>query len=401
MLKIRFNRWRAALATATVAATALIAACGGGGDSAGTALQPTETATDYTQGVITGFGSVIVGGVRYDDSNSDVSDDDGGRRDRSELKLGMTVQVDGAGLDRTAGTARALRIRFGSEIVGPVTAVDTAASTATVLGQTVVVTTSTVFDSSLAGGLSAVAVGDILEVHGIPDATANRIVATRIEEEAAPDAYRLRGVVSALNTTNKTFMIGSELISYADVLASDVPGLLADGQMVRVRLQTTQVGGAWVAINLRSGVRGADSARPHAHVEGVITVFTSTTDFEINGLKVNAANALFEDGTTGIVLGARVEVEGTLTDGVLVATKVEIEDRRDSGRRELELRGEMGNLDATAKTFALRGVTVWYGASVEYRDGTEASLANGRRVEVKGVLSEDRTRLEARRIEIK
>ena len=61
----------------------------------------------------------------------------------------------------------------------------------------------------------------------------------------------------------------------------------------------------------------------------------------------------------------------------------------------------MSNLNTVAKTFALRGVTVWYGGTVEYRDGSEATLANGRRVEVKGVLSTDRTRLEARRVEFK
>ncbi len=67
----------------------------------------------------------------------------------------------------------------------------------------------------------------------------------------------------------------------------------------------------------------------------------------------------------------------------------------------MELRGELGNLNANDKTFALRGVTVWYGSAVVYRDGTEAMLANGRRVEVQGVLSTDRTRLEAQRIEFK
>jgi hypothetical protein len=67
----------------------------------------------------------------------------------------------------------------------------------------------------------------------------------------------------------------------------------------------------------------------------------------------------------------------------------------------LELRGELGGHNSVAKTFALRGVTVWYGGTVEYRGGTETALANGRRVEVLGVLSADRTRLEARRIEFK
>jgi hypothetical protein len=69
------------------------------------------------------------------------------------------------------------------------------------------------------------------------------------------------------------------------------------------------------------------------------------------------------------------------------------------GRLEFEIHGTISNLDTTAKTFALRGLTVWYGGTVEYRDGTEATLADGRRVEVKGVLATDRLRIEARRID--
>ncbi len=396
MFKIRSFDWRVVVATVTLGATALLAACGGGGDASADAAAPTEVATDYTQGVITGFGSVIVGGVRYDDANALVSDDDDNRRDRSLLKLGMVVQVDGSAVDRALGTARALRIRFGSEVLGPVGTIDTAAATVEVLGQTVLVTTSTVFDESLAGGLAAITTGDVLEVHGILDPANSRIVATRIELEDSALAYRLRGVISALDTTAKTFRIGDELISYSGLLSADIlPSLLVNGQVVRVLLQTTQVNGAWVATRLVPGVRLIDGSLPDAHVEGVITSFTSTSQFAVNGLAVDASNAAFPDGSDAIALGARVEVTGTVTDGVLVATKVEVEDRRDNGRRALELHGALSNLDTAAKTFALRGVTVWYGGTVLWKDGTEASLANGQSIEAKGVLSADRTRLEA------
>jgi hypothetical protein len=396
MFKIRSFDWRVVVATVTLGATALLAACGGGGDASPDAAAPTEVAADYTQGVITGFGSVIVGGVRYDDANALVSDDDDNRRDRSLLKLGMVVQVDGSAVDRALGTARALRIRFGSEVLGPVGTIDTAAATVEVLGQTVLVTTSTVFDESLAGGLAAITTGDVLEVHGILDPANSRIVATRIELEDSALAYRLRGVISALDTTAKTFRIGDELISYSGLLSADIlPSLLVNGQVVRVLLQTTQVNGAWVATRLVPGVRLIDGSLPDAHVEGVITSFTSTSQFAVNGLAVDASNAAFPDGRDAIALGARVEVTGTVTDGVLVATKVEVEDRRDNGRRALELHGALSNLDTAAKTFALRGVTVWYGGTVLWKDGTEASLANGQSIEAKGVLSADRTRLEA------
>ena len=397
MLKLRLNPWRTTLAASlAIGASALLVACGGGGDAG--APDATAQATTYTQGVISGFGSVIVGGVRFDDSSASVDDDDGNSRSRSELKLGMMVEVDGGNVNRSAATAMALRIRLGSEIVGPVGTIDTTASTVKVLGQTVLVTTSTIFDDSLAGGLSALVAGAVVEVHGILDIANARIVATRIEPKATPLAFKLRGVIKALDTTTKTFKINDEVISYVGLPSGNVPPGLTNGQVVRVLLQTTQVGGVWVATGLRGGLR-LPEARREAHVEGVITVFTSDTNFELNGLKVDATNASFSDGRTGIVLGARVEVEGAVVNGVLVASKVEIEDRRDRGMRQLELHGELGNLNTTDKTFALRGVTVWYGGTVEYRDGSVATLANGKRVEVKGVLSTDRTRLEAQRIE--
>lgn len=400
MSKFKISDWRVALTTA-LGATAMLAACGGGGSDPVNSPVVAATATSYSQGAITGFGSVFVGGVRYDDSGAAVSDDDGGSHSNTALRLGMMVQVDGANADAAAGTARALRIRFGNEVVGPVGTLDAAASTVVVLGQTVLVTTSTVFDSTLAGGLSALKAGAVIEVHGIADTAKGQIVATRIEAEDAATAYRLRGAISALDTAAKTFKIGSELISYAGIDSAALPTSLVNGQVVRVALQTTQVNGAWVATQLRSGLRLPDTARPDAHVEGVISAFTLVTNFVINGLTVNATNATFPDGTAGVVLGARVEVHGTVTDGVLVATKVEVQDRRDHGRRALELRGEVGTLDTTAKTFDLRGVTVWFGGTVNYKNGVEADLANGKRVEVKGVLSSDRTRLEATKVEFR
>lgn len=396
--------WRLALAAgASLCAAALLVACGGGADGAGTTsgTATPSAAVSYSQGAITGFGSVFVNGVRFDDTAAVVTDDDGNASSSTALKLGMMVQVDAGAVDNAASAAVAAAIRWGSEVLGPVGTVDLTASTVQVLGQTVLVTPSTVFDTTLAGGLSALTAGAVVEVHGILDTANSRIVATRIESKTGATAYRLRGAIAALDTTAKTFTINGQLISYASLATASVPAGLANGQIVRVRLQTTQVSGAWVATALRGGLRVPDSNR-EAEVQGAITVFTSATDFEISGLKVDATNASFPDGQAGVVLGARVEVHGTVTNGVLVATRVEIETRRTPEQRPLELRGTFTNLNTTDKTFALRGVTVWYGgSSVTYKNGTEATLATNAKVEVKGVLSTDRTRVEARSIEFK
>ncbi len=383
-------------------ASALLVACGGGGDDAAPATPGSDTATpsSYTDGVISGFGSVIVGGVRFDDSRATVVDEDDRVFAASALRLGMTIEVEAGRIDRAAASALALRIRLNSEVLGPVDAIDTAASTVTVLGQTVLVTTSTLFDETLSGGLSALRTGAVVEVYGILDPANGRIVATRIEAEAGATAYKLRGRISAVDTTARTFQINGQVISYASLPAAQVPPGLTNGQLVRVRLQTTPVAGQWVATALRGGRRWPDAIL-EAKLEGIVTAFDSASSFSVNGLPVNASAASFPDGTAGIVLGARVEVTGTITNGVMQASQVEIEERRFPGPRQWDLRGEIGNLDTTAKTFALRGITVWYGGSVDYRDGSEATLANGVRLRVRGPLAADRTRLEATRIEFK
>ncbi len=385
------------LGGACLLAAGLLTACGGGGGSS--AQQPAS----ITEGPVAGFGSIIVNGVRFDDSSASVSDDDDdsdGSRSRDDIKLGAMVTIEGGSIDRSNNTARALRIRFGSEIVGPVSAVDTTGRTLVVLGQTVEVRDTTVFDDSLVGGLAGITVGEVLEVHAIFDAATQHYVATRIEDKVGATEYKLRGLVSALDTTAKTFQIGSEVINYAGIASADLPNNLADGLRVRVRLQTTKnAQNQWVATRVRSGERRVDD-HDEAEVRGIITAFESSAKFSVNGIPVDATNATFEDGTAGIVLGARVEVEGRVQDGVLIARKVEIEDEHDDDDdRLLELHGTLAaDPDSVNQTFVLRGVTVSFSGVVEFRNGTLAGLRAGARVEVKGRLSADGTTLQATRI---
>jgi hypothetical protein len=246
----------------------------------------------------------------------------------------------------------------------------------------------------------------VVEVHGAAGTTAGQITATRIEAAAGATSYHLRGTVAALDTTAKTFSIGAATISYAGLAAADVPGTLANGVIVRARLNTVQSGGAWVATALRGDKHlptGTGTGSIDTHIEGAITVFTASAAFEIGGVKVDASAATFPDGTAGIVLGARVDVTGTLNaSGTLVATQVELDVKPSAGgMRPLELHGALSALDATAKTFLLRTVTVSFGGTVVYKNGTEADLANGKSVDVYGVLSADRKNLAASRIDFK
>ncbi len=381
---------RPALLIAAIAVClALLASCGGGGGTpvVGGGVIPSA----YTEGTINGFGSVIVNGIRFDETAASVTDDAGVQRTASALKLGMCVEVDSGQV--VDGTARATALRFGSRALGPVDAIDTAAKTVTLLGQVVDIGDATVWGDGLSAGIATLTVGAVIEVNGLPDAATGHLVATRIDSAAGATAYKLRGVVAGLDTVSRTLRIGSATISYAGV--ASVPTTLAEGQTLRVTLATTPVAGVWTALTLGTA-RHQPADATAVQLRGGITAFASASAFSVNGQPVDASGAAFPDGSTGLALGMQVEVKGTVRNGVLVATQVELESRhKGDADRRFELHGLITAVDAAAQTFVVRGVTVSYAGSVSYTGGTAANLVVGTRVEVRGGAGSSRTQVVA------
>lgn len=373
-----------------------LAGCGGGGG--GVATVGGGGTGSFSAGPIAGFGSIIVHGVRFDDALArvlDDDDDDGLPHDRNELKLGMMVRVKGKAKSRKAdNTDVADEIKFGSELLGPIDSINATAKTLVVLGQTVQITPTTIFEDGLT--LSTLKVNDIVEVNGFVDPVNNRLVATRIElkDLAKVKAFKLQGTVSALDTTAKTFKIGTLTISFASSVFKPANLTLVNGLVVRVRLATTPATGTRTALRIRA-VEAEVEDRDEFEIEGIITDFTSSAKFSVNGQPVDASGATVP---AGLKKGDRVEVEGRLVNGVLVAKKVELEDENE--KREFELHGLISNLNTTAKTFVLRGLTVDFSGSVTFLPAgkTAADLINGANVEVKGVASTDGTKIVATRI---
>ena len=387
-----WRAWQPSLAV--LALVAAVAGCGGGGSPADSVAMATP-ASAFTLGTITGFGSIIVNGVRFDESSASVTDDDGTQRSATALALGMRVEVDSGAVDAASATAHAAAVRFGSLVLGPVAAVDVAASTLTVLGQVVDVSTSTVFSDSLSAGLPAVAVRAVVEVHGLVNAATGHITATRIESATGATAYKLRGTVAALDSTAKTFMINGTLVSYAGLAVSAVPATLANGVTLRVVLATAQSGGVWVAQSL-----GLKRTKPQdseaAEVRGRITAFTSSASFSVDGLVVDASAASFPDGSSGLALGVAVEVQGKTSNGVLLARRVEIESSHlGDDDHAWHLFGAITAVNAAARTFVVRGTTVSYGDATTYVNGSLADLLVGRKLHVKGAVGSNQNQVQA------
>ena len=395
-LRSFFSRGRASL----LLVAAFVTACGGGVDSGGTGAP----ATSFASGPITGFGSVIVNGVHYDDRSATVSDADGNLRSRTDLRLGMTIEARGTAITVDADgndASTATSIVFGSEIVGPVAANDLVARTLTVLGHAVDTSTTTVFDNALAGGQAALAPGDIVEVYASFDAATGRYAATRIERKTAVGAFVLRGIVSSFDATARTFALGATRISYAGLPAAGLAATLADGRFVRVSVGLVPgADGVFAAVRITDG-SPAIGEREDVKIKGLVSAFTSATQFSVNGTPVDAHNAQFPDGMAGVALGTRVEVEGSTAAGVLLATRVEVVSDGEESGKQFEVQGTIESIDTAGKTYVMRDVIVDYSGSVDFRDGTVADLAAGRDVRARGTISADGTRLQAARIDFR
>ncbi len=313
------------LALALPIAALTLGACGGStnvvdGGIGGTGIS--------SSGKVTGFGSVYVNGVKYKTDATAISDDDaddGNRIGEDKLKVGHVVEVKGKSSDDSNGIADAME--KASEVKGPVdTIFDTPTKTLKVMGQTVLIDNNTAIDNNIgANGLTDLKVGDLVEVHGFRDATGT-IVATRIEKQGPVAQYRVRGAIASLDAATKTFKVGDLTVDYGTATVLPTGVTLVNGQRVKVKADTAPAAGKLTATRVKVK-KIEDSAK--SELEGVITKFTSATDFEVNGQKVTTdANTRFEHGTAAdLKEGARVEAKGTAANGILTASKIEFAGR--------------------------------------------------------------------------
>ena len=390
----RYRRFLGALPLLTLAL--LLINCGGGVDSGGTGAP-----ASFAGGQITGFGSIIVNGIHYDESNAQILDSQSVPHSASDLKLGMTVEVQGSVVatgSSGASAAMATTVRYISAIIGPIDSVSTTPRSLSALGQPVRISPKTVFDAAITGGIAGLKPGDIVEIFGQLDPGRTRYTATRVQRRNDQPQYQLRGIVSAIDPNAKTLVIGTKIsaqaISYANVPAANLPSL-AVGQFVLAVFQPpAQAGAPWNATALSISVPQPASGDSVTQ-EGTISAFTSAQSFSVDGLAVDASSASFPNGQTGLAVGARVSVIGTTTSqGVLTASSVTVEVDQVAGDANFELDGPITALSTAGTSFQVHGVTVSY-ASAQFQGGSVADLANGRKVQVLGGLSGDGTSIVA------
>ena len=317
-----------------------LTACSSGGDgsTAGGAVDVTSS------GAITGFGSVIVNGVRYETDTARIisADDDAvilqnpsNAQLQSVLGVGQVITVRGTRTGISSGVASS--IRFDDELVGAISAVSAGDGSFVVLGQTVSVTPDTIIDDSIIEAVRGSEIPDDLRFGDLPE-TLDQLLSAGMGVE-----------VSGFPSQN-----GLEATRIEDV--------------------SNQAGG------------GLDD-----EVKGFVSNLVPG-QFEINGLTVmyDDTDLDSEDfSNRSLANGQYVEVHGMAVSPTMVdATRIELEDHLvddDFDNGEIEIEGMIKEVRPDAQ--GTGGVIVINGLEVRVND--VSLFAEGLRVEIKGVLQAD------------
>lgn len=416
--------------------TSFLAACGGGGGDQSnddTAVRwstnPAGAATfsgvsAAYQGAISGLGSIVVNGVRFETTDAVVNDSDdfSTRYDsststfNSPLALGMTVALFGD-VDDAQNLGRAARIRVVGGVRGAMGAVDTTALTLTLPTQTIQLSAATTYggtsDGTSTGSavtnltqLAALRNNPLLTVYGLPQSDgrflATRVVVTHAAAHAMDVA--VRGTITAMSGSSytvKTDANNSITVNCSSCTIQPSGNTPVVGDAVRVLATDIH---QWTSPTLTASrlqlvnasyltrFEGSPSAASYAKIKGVAVADGSR--WRVGGVEVS--------GVT-LTAGTFYEVKGAWSGGVLAATRVEAEGTRsftDSANSNRtyrnELYGAVSNL--SGRRFTVQGVNV-DASSADFPDGSWASLSTGAFVEVKG--NYDNGTLVATKVDIK
>ena len=389
------------LRTLIFCSSIILMSCGGGSsnsssDSSNNPPPPViEPPTTNTTGVITGFGSVFVNGVKFETSTTEISTDDNDAASESDLQVGMIVTLSGE-ISEDGATGTANSIHYEEQLKGPLESIDLAQSSMIILGQTVVWDELTTLDDLILDNLIP---GDFLEVSGFFN-TDNQLYATRIELEDDVSTIKIQGIVSSLDTNAQTFMLGEITIDYSlaefknftlEELANDIT--------VRVKGDATSLVEDVFTISDIKQIKPDDDDNDRKNLEGIITAFDSSSQFVVNGITVvTDENTEFVHGSAdSLMLNIRIQVKGEYLDsGDLLANEIRVHQRTN-----LKIEGHVQAVDLDASTVTLLETTFTIDErtkmldksdnKVRFFDLTDINIEDF--IEVKGYIDQDGSKI--------
>ena len=370
----------------------LLSGCGSGGEGAPSGpVSGNASGSAAASGTITGFGSVFVNGKKFETSGSSFVVD-GQLGSQGDLKLGMTVVVIGSvnGDQRSASS-----VRQKDAVEGLVQSVAADGLSLIVMGQTVLVDSTTLIDNNIPGQniLNLVAGTDTVEVNG--HIRPNGVIQATFIEKKFPGTVtpEVRGFVKNHNDGAKTFQIGNLTVNYATALINDMTnpagnawnGLFVEAKGAQfIPGPNVQTEGMLVATKVEPenpGVQQVDEFE----VEGFVTQVVGPDDFFIGTTHVQTTlNTEFRGGTIDeIIVGAKLSAEGRLANGILTANHVKFHE-------SVKLEGNIASINLGANTFTvtgLPGVMVSVNSQTEFKadsGNTLNDLSVGDHIQVRG-----------------
>ena len=283
-----------------------------------------------SSGVITGFGSIFVNGVEFE-TDSCTFNVDGIPGTQADLAIGMKVGIKGS-INADGVTGTATHVDFDEEIQGPVSGITpTGGQTRsfTVFGTTVIIDADgTKFDDDNgAFSFDTIEDNDNVEISGFFDEN-DVLHATRIELEDADfdenSIVEVEGVIEGLSGT--FFMIGSLEVDASEAKLDDLPNGLVDGIKVEVKGTYDDASNTLSATKVEGEDDELEDSENEIEIEGIITRYVSDSDFDVDGHTVDASGAEREPSSLLLVEGIHVEVEGIVSNGILIASEVETHD---------------------------------------------------------------------------
>jgi len=363
------NTGRALLATALVA---VLVACGGGGGSGG---DDDSVESVVSRGAITQLGSIWVNGCRYvSTSSGHYQNDDDDSASFDDYQVGMVVSVRGSRRNNS-NSCVAYEVEYEAEIEGP-------ADNGSIHGIEILFTSRT-----NSPGITSLVNGTHYEVSGIwiDDFT---LEATFVKQDDDGDD-EIKGFVS--NDQPASFDVHGITFNWTGT--PDV----SDGDFVEVHFGsctgtapnlTCQAIAVELEDDFFSGANGTE-----VEIEGAVDLSTAgcpaSADFKIDNVCIDydTRPAQWLDGLAGpedMAQGSRVEAEGHMSGGVLIAEKI-----KGRGNR-VRISSVAENVVAMAGTFTLveGNISVITKAGVtQFEDGLTidniAAATDG--IEVRGV----------------
>ncbi len=339
-----------------------------------------------SSGTVSAHGSIFVNGSEFDTSDAViiVNGENVGTGDKTVLDyldVGKVVLVEGTG-DMDDISAVADRVTYYDNVAGPVESIvdiDATTREVVVLGQGVTLNVITLFKGP-DFTFDSIALNDLVEVSGLVDDT-DAIRATFIEKTGVFVPGNIVGVTGfVVNLGPETFQINDLTVDYSGIDPDDLPADFTDGSWVEVEGTLDAAGGEMTAESIEPGDDIDEVDSDQIEVLGFVTDLDSATEFTIGNQMVQVdGNTDYVDGNAAdILLGAKLEAEGYLEDGILYADEVEFWDPD-----QVELEGLVTDI-ALDSEFTVGDQVVQTDAGTVF-EPEDLDIVEGMLIEIKGV----------------